>query len=32
MKQIVHTNPRTTAGYVEDAKRMETNTSRDLGL
>lgn len=32
MKQAGHADPRTTAGYVEDAKRMETNTSRDLGL
>jgi integrase len=32
MKQAGHVDPRTTAGYVEDAKRMETNTSRDLGL
>jgi integrase len=32
MKQAGHSDPRTTAGYVEDAKRMETNTSRDLGL
>lgn len=26
-----HANPMTTAGYVEDAKHMETK-SRDLGL
>lgn len=32
MKQAGHTDPRTTAGYVEDARRMKTNTSRDLGL
>lgn len=32
MKQAGHADPRTTADYVEDAKRMETNTSRDLGL
>ena len=32
MKQAGHADPRTTAEYVEDAKRMETNTSRDLGL
>jgi len=32
MKQAGHADPRTTAGYVEDAKRMETNTSQDLGL
>ena len=32
MKQAGHADPRTTAGYVEDARRMETNTSRDLGL
>lgn len=32
MKQARHADPRTTAEYVEDAKRMETNTSRDLGL
>lgn len=32
MKQAGHADPRTTAGYIEDAKRMETNTSRDLGL
>ncbi len=30
MKQAGHAAPRTTAEYVEDAKRMETNTSRDL--
>jgi hypothetical protein len=29
-KQAGHSDLRTTAGYVEDAKRMETNTSRDL--
>ncbi|PQJ26764.1 hypothetical protein BSZ35_19135 [Salinibacter sp. 10B] len=32
MKQAGHADPRTTAEYVEDTKRMETNTSRDLGL
>lgn len=32
MKQAGHSDPRTTIGYVEDARRMETNTSRDLGL
>jgi len=32
MKQAGHADPRTTAEYVEDAKRMETNTSQDLGL
>jgi integrase len=32
MKQAGHVDPRTTTRYVEDANRMETNTSRDLGL
>jgi integrase len=32
MKQAGHVDPRTTTEYVEDVKRMETNTSRDLGL
>jgi len=32
MKQAGHSDPRTTAGYVEDAKRMETTTAQDLGL
>jgi hypothetical protein len=27
-----HADPRTTAGYIEDANRMKTNTSRELGL
>jgi len=31
-KQARHADPRTTAEYVEDANRMETNTSRHLGL
>jgi hypothetical protein len=30
--QARHADPRTTAEYIEDARRMETNTSRDLGL
>ena len=32
MKQAGHADPRTTAEYVEDAKRMETTTSQNLGL
>lgn len=32
MKQDRHSDSRTTAGYVEDTRRMEANTSRDLGL
>jgi len=32
MKQLGHSDPRTTTGYDEDARRMENNTSRDLGL
>jgi integrase len=31
-KQARHADPRTTAEYIEDANRMETNTSRHLGL
>lgn len=31
-RQARHADPRTTAEYVEDANRMETNTSRHLGL
>jgi integrase len=27
-----HKDPRTTAGYIEDANRMKNNTSRELGL
>jgi len=30
--QARHADPRTTAEYIEDANRMETNTSRHLGL
>ena len=30
--QARHADPRTTAEYIEDANRMETNTSRELGL
>jgi integrase len=30
--QARHKDPRTTAGYIEDANRMENNTSRELGL
>jgi len=30
--QARHADPRTTAGYIEDAERMQTTTSRDLGL
>jgi hypothetical protein len=32
MKQAGHADPRTTAEYVEDAKRMDTTTAQDLGL
>jgi integrase len=32
MKQAGHADPRTTAEYVEDARRMETTTAQDLGL
>lgn len=31
VQQAGHVNPKTTVGYVEDLKRTETNTSRDLG-
>jgi len=31
-RQARHADPRTTAEYIEDANRMETNTSRHLGL
>jgi integrase len=31
-KQARHADPRTTAEYIEDANRMETSTSRHLGL
>lgn len=31
-KQARHADPRTTAEYIEDANRMETNTSTRLGL
>lgn len=31
-RQAGHSDPRTTAEYVEDAKRMEQSTSRKLGL
>ena len=30
--QARHADPRTTAGYIEDAQRMKTTTSRELGL
>jgi integrase len=30
--QARHADPRTTSEYIEDANRMQTNTSRDLGL
>lgn len=32
MKQAGHADPRTTAKYLEDVRRMETNTSQELGL
>jgi integrase len=31
-RQAGHADPRTTTEYVEDAKRMEQSTSRELGL
>ena len=31
-QQARHADPRTTAGYIEDAERMKTTTSRNLGL
>jgi len=31
-KQARHADPRTTARYIEDANRLETTTSRELGL
>ena len=31
-RQARHASPATTSGYIEDARRMETNTSRMLGL